>query len=239
MPRGLMFGMGYDWTYILVLIAALFSMICSAKVKSTFNRYASMIASSGYTGADVARMILKKEGIYDVKVERISGTLTDHFNPGTKIVNLSDAVYSSSSVAAIGVAAHECGHAMQHNEEYFPLKLRSALVPVANFGSKAGIPIILAGFFISFLHQLIPIGIILFSAGVAFQIVTLPVEFDASKRALEVVEEMGIVQSGAELNGAKAVLKSAAMTYVASAAASVMSLLRLIIIFGGGRSRRD
>lgn len=230
-------GYGYDWTMILVLIGAAFSMICSSKVKSTYKKYSRIMASSGYTGAEVAQMILKKEGIYDVRVERVRGELTDHFNPGTKVVNLSEVVYDSRSVAAIGVAAHECGHAMQHNEEYFPLKLRSAILPVANFGSKAGIPLIVAGFIISFLKPLVAIGIILFAASVAFQIATLPVEFDASRRALATIEEMGIVTQGAELDGSKAVLKSAAMTYVASAAAAILSLIRLIIVFGGGRKR--
>lgn len=232
------YGYGYDWTYILVIIAAVFSIICSQQVKSTFKKYSKMMSNSGYTGADVARMILKKEGIYDVTVEMVNGELTDNFNPSTKRVNLSQSVYASSSVAAIGVAAHECGHAMQHNEEYFPLKLRSALVPAANFGTKAAIPIIIVGAILAAFRPLITIGILLFSAGVAFQIVTLPVEFDASRRALATIEEMGIV-SGNELEGSKKVLKSAAMTYVAAAASSVLSLIRLIIIFGGGRSKRD
>lgn len=229
----------YDWTYILVVIGAVICMVCSSRVKSTFNKYSKMIASSGFTGAEVAQAILQKEGIYDAKVMHVPGELTDHFNPATKTVNLSDAVYSGRSVAAIGVAAHECGHAMQHNEEYVPLKVRSAIVPVANFGSKMGIPLILIGTFFSWIHVLVPIGVILFSAGVAFQLVTLPVEFDASKRALETIEAMGIVDSGAELDGAKQVLKSAAMTYVASAAAAILTLIRLILVFGGNnRGRR-
>lgn len=229
----------YDWTYILVLIGAAITMMASAKVKSTFKKYSRVMSSSGMTGAEVATAILKKEGIFDATVKRVSGELTDHFNPATKTVNLSEVVYSSSSVAAIGVAAHECGHAIQHNESYFPLAIRSALVPVANLGSKIGLPMILLGFFISFVDFLIPLGIILFSFGVAFQIATLPVEFDASRRALAVIEEMGIVNQGAELDGARRVLKSAAMTYVASAAAAVLTLLRLILIFGGRGKRRD
>lgn len=236
-----MYGLGYyyDWTYILVIIAAVISMVCSARVKSTFAKYSKVMSSSGMTGADVAHQILQREGMYDVKVEHIAGELTDHFNPATKVVKLSDAVYSSSSVAAIGVAAHECGHAMQHNEDYFPLKFRSALVPIANFGSKAGVPIIVVGFLISFLRPLLSIGIILFSFGVLFQVATLPVEFDASRRALEVVRQMQIVSEGREYEGAKAVLKSAAMTYVAAAAAAILSLIRLILIFGGRGKRRD
>lgn len=227
------------WTWVLLAIAAVFSMICSSKVKSTYKKYARVMASSGMTGAEVAKKILQREGMYDVQVQHISGELTDHFNPATKIVNLSDSVYSSASVAAIGVAAHECGHAMQHNEGYFPLKLRSSIVPVANFGSKAAIPIIVLGCILSSFNALITVGILLFSASVLFQIVTLPVEFDASRRALETIKEMGIVREGAELEGSKAVLKSAAMTYVAAAAASIVSLIRIIAIYGGRGKRRD
>lgn len=234
------YGLGYgmDWTYILVLIGAVICLVSSSKVKSTFAKYSKVRASSGYTGAQVAQMILEKEGIYDVTVGHVSGELTDHFNPATKVVNLSDSVYSSTSVAAIGVAAHECGHAMQHNEEYGPLKVRSAIVPVANFGSKIGIPLIIAGALVPFIHVLVPIGVILFSASVAFQLVTLPVEFDASRRALEIIKDMNIVTPGAEHDAAKQVLKSAAMTYVASAAAAILSLIRLLLIFGGSRGRR-
>ena len=168
----------------------------------------------------------------------MSGSLTDHFNPSTKVVNLSETVYDTPSVAAISVAAHECGHAMQHNEEYFPLKLRSAILPAANFGSKYGLWIVIAGLIISFFRPLVFIGVLLFAFGVLFQIVTLPVEFDASKRALATLEDMGILQNS-EMEGARKVLKSAAMTYVASAAASILSLLRLILIAQGGRRSRD
>lgn len=236
---GYYYGYGYDWTYILVLIAAVISMVCSAKVESTYKKYSKILASSGMTGAEVAVAILKKYGMYDVEVKRIPGSLTDHYNPTSKVVNLSEAVYGSKSVAAIGVAAHECGHAMQHNEDYFPIKVRSALVPIANIGTKIGLPMVIVGFVISFLPFLVPLGIVLFSAGVAFQIVTLPVEFDASRRALATIEEMGIVKAGAELDGSKQVLKSAAMTYVAAAASSILTLIRLIIVFGGKGSRRN
>lgn len=232
------YGYGFDWTYILILIAAAISMICSARVKSTYNKYAKVLASSGYTGAEVAMAILKKNGLYDVEVKRIGGSLTDHYNPATKTVNLSEVVYDSRSVAAIGVAAHECGHVMQHSEGYFPIQIRSSLVPLANFGSKAGVPIIIAGLIFS-AHPLISIGIIVFSLSVAFQLVTLPVEFDASRRALATISEMGIVNDGAELNGARQVLKSAALTYVAAAASAILSLVRLIILFGGRGKRRD
>ncbi len=231
-------GFYMDGSYILVLIGALLCLITSGIVKSTFNRYAKVAASSGLTGAQVAAAILKKEGIYDVSVARVSGNLTDNFNPGTKVVNLSESVFDSPSVAAISVAAHECGHAMQHNEEYFPLRIRSTILPVANFGSKFGLWIVIAGLIISFFRPLIFIGVLLFSFGVLFQIVTLPVEFDASKRALATLSEMGILADN-EMDGAQKVLRSAAMTYVASAAASILSLIRLILIAQGGRRSRD
>ncbi|MCR5590730.1 MAG: zinc metallopeptidase [Lachnospiraceae bacterium] len=228
----------YGMSYLLVIIGAVLCLITSGMVKSTFNKYSKVLASSGVTGREVAEAILKKEGIYDVRVERVAGSLTDNFNPSTKIVNLSESVYDVPSVAAISVAAHECGHAMQHNESYFPLKIRSSILPAANFGSKYGLWIVLLGLFISFFRPLVFIGVVLFAFGVLFQIVTLPVEFDASRRALETVSEMGILSED-EMTGARKVLKSAAMTYVASAAASILSLLRLILIARGGRGRRD
>lgn len=239
MNLNMAYGMGYmDGSYILVIIGALLCLITSGMVKRTFNKYSKMLSASNLTGAQVAEAILKREGIYDVRVERVAGSLTDNFNPSTKTVNLSETVYDSTSVAAIGVAAHECGHAMQHNEEYFPLKVRSAILPAANFGSKYGLWIVILGLIISFFRPLVFIGVVLFAFGVAFQIVTLPVEFDASKRALETLSRMGILEEN-EIGGARAVLKSAAMTYVASAAASILSLIRLILISRGGRSRRD
>ena len=232
------YPIGYDASYILVIIGALLCLITSGLVKGTFNKYAKVAALSGMTGAQVAQAILQKKGIYDVRVERVSGSLTDHFNPATKVVNLSESVYDSTSVAAISVAAHECGHAMQHNEEYFPLKIRSTILPVANFGSKFGLWIVIAGLIISFFRPLVFIGVVLFAFGVLFQIVTLPVEFDASRRALATLTDMGVLTSE-ETVGAQKVLKSAAMTYVASAAASILSLMRLILIAQGGRGRRD
>lgn len=236
-----MSGLGYyynDTSIILVAIGALLCLITSGVVKSTFNKYAKVAASSGLTGAQVAEAILRKEGIYDAKVEPIAGSLTDHFNPATKIVSLSETVYGSTSIAAVSVAAHECGHAMQHNEDYFPLKVRSSILPAANFGSKYGLWIVILGLIISFFRPLVFVGVVLFAFGVLFQIVTLPVEFDASRRALATISEMGIL-TDAEMTGAGKVLKSAAMTYVASAAASILSLIRLILIAQGGRSRRD
>ncbi|MCR5301532.1 MAG: zinc metallopeptidase [Lachnospiraceae bacterium] len=228
----------YGGGYILVLIGALLCLITSGMVKSTFNRYSRVAAASGITGRQIAEEILHREGIYDVKVERVAGNLTDHFDPGAKVVNLSESVYDVPSVAAVSVAAHECGHAMQHNEEYFPLKIRSSILPVANFGSRFGLWIVLAGLIISFFRPLVFIGVVLFTFAVLFQIVTLPVEFDASRRALATLSDMGVL-TPEEMTGAKKVLKSAAMTYVASAAASVLSLIRLLLIARGGRGRRD
>ena len=179
-------------------------------------------------------MILKNKGIYDVRVERVSGNLTDHYNPKTKVVNLSDSVYNSQSVAALGVAAHECGHVIQHHENYVPLSIRSMLVPAANIGSKAGIPIILLGILLGYNTVLVQIGIWVFALAVLFQVVTLPVEFNASRRALVCLEEYGIVTRDEKSKSAK-VLRAAAFTYVAAAAAAILQLLRLIMLFG----RRD
>lgn len=232
-------GFGYmDASYLLVIVGALLCLITSGMVKGTFNRYAKVASSVGMTGSEVAAAILRKNGIYDVTVQRVSGSLTDNFNPSAKVVNLSETVYDSTSIAAISVAAHECGHAMQHDESYFPLQLRSSILPVANFGSRFGLWIVLAGILISYFQPLIFAGVVLFSFGVLFQLVTLPVEFDASKRALATLSDMGFLNDG-EITGARKVLKSAAMTYVASAAASILSLIRIILISQGGRRRRD
>lgn len=229
------YGFYYDWTYILVLIGAVVSLIASARVNSTFHKYARERSLSGMTGAQAAQAILHNNGIYDVRVERVSGSLTDHYDPRTKTVRLSDSVYNSPSVAAIGVAAHECGHVMQHEEHYTPLELRTMLVPVANIGSHIGIPIILLGIILGGSPVLVNIGIWVFSLAVLFQIVTLPVEFDASRRALVCIEKYGIVTREEKAKSAK-VLRAAALTYVAAAAASILQLLRLILLFG---NRRD
>lgn len=229
MPFG--FGYYFDPTYVLVLIGAVLSIIASARVNSTFNKYARVRSMSGMTGAQTAEAILRSKGIHDVRVEHIRGNLTDHYDPTKKVVRLSDSVYGSTSVAAIGVAAHECGHVMQHHEGYAPLNFRTALVPAANIGSKLGIPIILVGLLLGSNPVLVNIGIWVFSLAVLFQIVTLPVEFDASKRALVCIEQYGIVTSDERKKSAK-VLKAAAYTYVAAAAASILQLLRLIMLFG-------
>lgn len=229
------YGFYMDWTYILVLIGAVISMIASARVSSTFHKYARERSISGMTGAQAAETILHNNGIYDVRVEHVRGDLTDHYDPRTKTVRLSDSVYGSTSVAAIGVAAHECGHVMQHDENYAPLRVRTMLVPAANIGSQLGIPIILLGILFGGSSLLVNIGIWVFSLAVLFQIVTLPVEFDASRRALVCIEQYGIVTREEQAKSAK-VLRAAALTYVAAAAASVLQLLRLILLFG---NRRD
>lgn len=232
------YGYGYDPMLIWVLIVAVISMIASVKVSSTYHKYDKVRSATGMTGAQAAERILQSAGIYDVSVQHIGGELTDHYDPGNKVLRLSDATYGSASVAAVGVAAHECGHAIQHKEGYAPLKFRSALVPAANLGSRLGIPIILIGFFFSAVSFLVPVGILVFSLAVLFQIITLPVEFNASKRALVLLERQGILGEQ-EVNQSRKVLTAAALTYVAAAAASVVQLLRLILIFGGGRRRDD
>lgn len=233
--------MGYyywDPTYILVVIGAVICMIASARVKGTFNKYSQLRSMSGMNGAQVAQRVLQAAGIYDVQVRHVSGSLTDHYDPRTKTVNLSDPVYNATSVAALGVAAHECGHAIQHAKSYAPLSIRSALVPIANFGSMLAWPVILIGLFFNTRSSglIIDIGILLFSAAVLFQLVTLPVEFDASRRALVMLRTQGILADD-ELRYTRRVLKSAALTYVASAAAAILQLLRIILITNG--CRRD
>lgn len=230
---------GFDPTYVLVLIGAVICLIASARVKSTFNKYSQYRSMSGMTGAQAAERILNSAGIYDVTVCHISGSLTDHYNPSKKTLNLSDSVYGSNSVAAIGVAAHECGHAIQHQKNYVPLTLRTAIVPVANIGSTLAWPLILIGLFFnrSTGAMLINLGILFFSFAVLFQLVTLPVEFNASRRALHILGEQGIL-SDSELPYTRKVLKAAALTYVASAAAAILQLLRLVLLFGG-RNRDD
>lgn len=224
----------FDPTYILVIIGVILSLAASARVKSTFAKYSRVRSLSGITGAEAAERILHRSGIYDVSIERAEGQLTDHYDPRKKVLRLSDPVYSSNSIAAIGVAAHECGHAIQHQNSYAPLKIRSALVPVANFGSAIAWPIILIGLFLTGSQTLIDIGIILFSTAVLFQLVTLPVEFNASRRAVLQLGEAGILHNE-EIKQSKKVLNAAALTYVAAAAATILQLLRLILLFGGRR----
>lgn len=238
MGYGYYYGYGIDPTYILIIIAAIISLIAQGLVKSTFSRYSRVAGARGITGAQAAEIILRANGINDVTVQRVSGSLTDHYDPRTKTVNLSETVYNKTSVAAVGVAAHECGHAIQHDVGYVPLTFRSALVPVANIGSQLSWVFIILGLILSYNHTLITIGILMFSLAVLFQLVTLPVEFNASSRALEQLEVQGILD-GREIGGTRKVLSAAALTYVASAAAAILQLLRLIILFGGNKSDRD
>ncbi|WP_099468556.1 zinc metallopeptidase [Konateibacter massiliensis] len=226
------YGMFYDPTYILVIIGVVLTLAASAKVNRTFAKYSKVRSMSGMTGAEAAQRILRSAGIYDVRIERISGNLTDHYDPKNKVLRLSDSVYHVTSVAAIGVAAHECGHAIQDQQNYAPLRIRASLVPVANIGSMLSWPIIILGVFLGAFDTLVPIGIILFSAAVAFQLVTLPVEFNASRRAVTVLDTTGVLGTE-EIRYTKKVLSAAALTYVASAATAILQLLRLVILFGG------
>lgn len=228
---------GMDPTYILVLIGALFCIIAQSRVSSTYRKYARVMSRSGLTGAQAAQRILQMSGIYGVRIEHVGGTLTDHYDPSSKVLRLSDATYGSPSVAAIGVAAHECGHALQHEKGYAPLQIRTALVPFANFGSRVGFPIILVGALLGMNQILIQVGIWVFALAVLFQIVTLPVEFDASSRALTLLSDYGLMGRD-ETSSCRKVLSAAALTYVAAAATSILQLIRLVLLFGGGR-RRD
>lgn len=226
----------FDSTYILVLPAIILAVIAQGKVSSTFNKYSRVPSRIGMTGAEAARRIMELNGIYDVSIERVAGNLTDHYDPSKKVLRLSDNVYSSSSIAAIGVAAHETGHAIQHARGYAPLSLRSIMVPAVNFGSRLFLPLILLGLLFSFSsamgNSLITLGIILFGITVLFTLVTLPVEFNASKRAIACLTESRILYDD-EVDGAKKVLSAAAMTYVASAAMAIAQFLRLLVLFGG------
>lgn len=231
--------MFYDVTYILVIIGAIICMIASANVQSTYRKYAKEASLMGWTGAEAAEKMLNYMGIFDVRIEHIRGELTDHYDPTSKVLRLSDGVYASNSVAALGVAAHECGHALQHAQGYRPLKLRSKLVPAANIGSRYGLWIVILGLiFGGYGSVLATIGVVVFSFGVLFQLVTLPVEFDASNRGLEMLRKFGMLQ-GDEMGKCKKVLQAAALTYVAAAASSILQLLRLIMISGAGSKRRD
>lgn len=236
MRYGGMLGYYFDPTWILVIIGAVLSMAASAKVNSTFNKYSRVRSMTGMTGAQAAVRLLNSQGIYDVQVQAVRGQLTDHYDPRTKTVNLSESVYDSTSVAAIGVAAHECGHAMQDNLGYMPLRIRAAIVPVANIGSQAAFPLIILGVIIGGLGSpLVNIGILLFSLAVLFQLVTLPVEINASRRAVTLLGQVGIL-GDQEVGQTRKVLGAAALTYVAALAASVLQLLRLLLLFGGRRN---
>jgi len=228
-------GMYFDWTYLLAIAGLILTLLASAKVKSTFAQYSRVPSTSGFTGARAARYILDSQGLGNVAIEHISGSLTDNYDPRSKVLRLSDSTFNAGSVAAICVAAHECGHAVQDQQAYKPLLLRSSLVPAAQFGSSLSWPIFVAGLIFS-ISPLMTAGIILFSLAVLFQLVTLPVEFDASSRALKIMEQQGIL-SGEELKSGRKVLNAAALTYVAALASSALQLLRLVIL--SNNRRRD
>lgn len=232
------YGYYMDPTYILVLIGVILCIGASGRLNSTYNKYSKVRCMSGMTGAEAAARILSRSGIQNVRIEKVAGNLTDHYDPKNKVLRLSDSTYGSTSVAALGVAAHECGHAVQHQKEYAPLKLRGALVPAANIGSKLGIPMVFLGVLLGLSTTLVQIGIWIFALSVLFQVVTLPVEFNASSRALVMLQDYGIT-GGQETAYCKKVLTAAALTYVAGAASSLLQLLRLVLLFGGNRRRDD
>ncbi len=224
-----------SWYIILVLPAIILSLWASSNVNSTFKKYSKQMSRMGITGAESARRVLAANGVYGVRIERISGQLTDHFDPRTNTIRLSESVYDSSSVAAIGVAAHEAGHAVQYAEDYAPMKLRSAIIPATNIGSNLAMPLILLGIVLG-MPFLAELGIIAFSLSTVFQLITVPVEFNASSRAMNVIESSSFDAN--EVKGAKKVLKAAALTYVAALAVSLANLLRLVMIVNGSRRNR-
>ena len=232
---------GFDWTYlVLVLPCMIFALIASANVQSTFKKYSEQYSQRRITGAEAARRVLAHNGVSDVRIERVAGNLTDHYDPRTNVIRLSDSVYSSTSTAAIGVAAHEAGHAVQYAVDYAPIKLRAAIIPLTNFGSKLAMPLILAGILLTFMGAfstvLIYLGIAAFALSFVFQLITLPVEFNASRRAIRAIEDAQLL-TPEEQKGARKTLKAAAMTYVAAMSVALAQLLRLIMLYG--RRRRD
>ena len=236
-----MYGFGIDWTYLVILIPCLLlSLWASANVNSTFKRYSKQFSSRRITGAQAAQRVLSANGVAGVRIERVSGNLTDHFDPKTNVIRLSDGVYDDTSTAAIGVACHEAGHAVQYAHSYFPIKLRAAIIPITNIGSRLAMPLILLGVLLSTFGNgsslLIDIGILAFSLSLVFQLVTLPVEFNASRRALSAIRD-GDILTNEELKGARKTLTAAALTYVAATIVAFAQLLRLIMLFGGRRSR--
>ena len=236
-----MFYYGFDWTYVaLVLPCVILAMVASANVNSTFKRYSKELSRRHLTGAEAAQRVLSANGVSGVRFERVSGNLTDHYDPRSNVIRLSDDVFGSTSIAAIGVACHEAGHAVQYAKGYAPIKLRAAIIPVTNFGSRLAMPLILLGLLFSagsyFGDTMVYLGIACFGLSVLFQLVTLPVEFNASRRALQAIESSELLTEE-EYRGARKTLTAAAMTYVAATAVALAQLLRLLMIFGGRRSR--
>lgn len=238
------YGYGFDWTYLVIVMPCiLLSLWASASVNSTFKKYSQQHSMRRITGADAAQRVLSVNGVTGVRIERVGGNLTDHYDPRTNVIRLSDSVYNSTSVAAIGVACHEAGHAVQYARDYAPIKLRAAIIPATNFGSKLAMPLILLGLLLSFMgnfsYGLVYAGIACFGLSLVFQLVTLPVEFNASRRAMEAIKS-GNLLTEEEQRGARKTLSAAAMTYVAATAVSLAQLLRLLVFFGGrGRRRND
>ncbi len=240
MPYGYFYG--FDWTYlVLILPCMIFSLIASSRVNSTFQKYSKQYSQRRLTGAEAAQRVLQHNGVSGVRIERVAGNLTDHYDPRTNVIRLSDSVYDATSTAAIGVAAHEAGHAVQYAVNYAPIKLRAAIIPLTNFGSKLAMPLILAGILLTFLGEfstmLVYLGIAAFGLSFVFQLITLPVEFNASRRAIRAIEDAQLL-TAEEQKGAEKTLKAAAMTYVAAMAVALAQLVRLILIFGN-RRRRD
>lgn len=236
------YGYGFDWTYlVLVLPCILLSLWASSNVNSTFRKYSKQYSSRRLTGAEAAQRVLSANGVRGVRIDRVSGNLTDHYDPKTNVIRLSDTVYGSTSTAAIGVACHEAGHAVQYADNYAPIKLRAAIIPLTNFGSRIAMPLILAGILLtamgSFSDTLVYLGIGAFGLSLVFQIITLPVEFNASRRAMEAIASSNLLTEE-EQCGARKTLNAAALTYVAATAVALAQLLRLILLFGN-RRRRD
>ena len=239
MPYGYFYG--FDWTYlVLILPCMIFSLIASSRVNSTFKKYSQQYSQRRLTGAEAARRVLSHNGVSGVRIERVAGNLTDHYDPRTNVIRLSDSVYDSTSTAAIGVAAHEAGHAVQYAVNYAPIKMRAAIIPLTNFGSRLAMPLILAGILLTFLGEfstmLVYLGIAAFGLSFVFQLITLPVEFNASRRAIRAIEDAQLL-TAEEQKGAEKTLKAAAMTYVAAMAVALAQLIRLIMIFGNRRRR--
>ena len=237
------FYYGFDWTYlVLVLPCVILSLWASSNVNSTFQKYSQQYSIRRLTGAQAAQRVLSHNGVTGVRIERVSGNLTDHFDPRTNVIRLSDSVYDSTSTAAIGVACHEAGHAVQYAQHYGPIKLRAAIIPITNIGSKLAMPLILIGLLLAVAENVsftfVYLGIACFGLSLVFQLVTLPVEFNASRRAMQAIESANLLTEE-EQRGAKKTLKAAALTYVAATATALAQLLRLILLFGGNRRRRD
>lgn len=234
---------GFDMAYlILVLPCVIFAIWSSARVNSTFKKYSTQMSRRRITGAEAAQRVLSANGVRNVRIERVNGNLTDHYDPKANVIRLSDSVYDSCSTAAIGVACHEAGHAVQYAQEYAPIKLRAAIIPITNIGSKLAMPLILIGLLLAYMgnysYFFVYLGIACFGLSLVFQLVTLPVEFNASRRAMEAIADTNLL-TPEEQQGARKTLTAAAMTYVAATAVALAQLLRLLLIFGGGNRRRD